>query len=122
MNIAYLMTNTSEEIAPQYPNNLRLIRQTQAMISRSQLVQKCMNLFNEDKTKYVKVGMTTLHDLEAGIRRPRLNTAATIARALSVPADELFPAGYDDPNRNPQGRVDNGTNWPRPGRPKKQEP
>ena len=113
------MTFPFEENAPPHPNNLRLIREKQALISRSQLVQRCANLFIKDETKYVKVGMTTLHDLEAGERRPRTSTAATLATALGTSAAELFPNGFDDPNRNPRGRVDDGSNWPRPGRPKK---
>lgn len=108
-----------EETAPPFPNNLRLVREKQVLMSRSQLVQRCQKLVSEDETKYVNVGMTTLHDLEAGLRRPRPSTAATLAAALGVPVIELFPAGFDDPNRNPKGRVDDGTNWPRPGRPKK---
>ena len=104
---------------PLYPTNLRRIREEQAMITRAQLIIRCEQLAVQDKTKYVKVGKTTLHDLEAGSRRPRPNTAATLAAALETNANELFPAGLDITARNPKGNIEHIKPEHRTGRPRK---
>ena len=116
------MTTMPEETAPPFPNNLRQVREKQALMSRAQLIQRCQQLSVQDKTRYVTVGMTSLHDLEAGLRRPRPNTAATLAAALNVPATELFPQGFDLHVRNPRGNITNPVTWQRTGRPKKNPP
>ena len=113
------MTNTPEETDQPHPNNLRPTREKQALISRAQLIIRCERLFKEDEAQYVKVGMTTLHDLELGRRRPRPSTAATLAAALDVPAEELFPLGFDLHIRNPGGNTTDPNSWQRTGRPRK---
>ncbi len=89
------------------------------MITRAQLMTRCEQLFEADSARYAKVGKTTLHDLEAGLRRPRPNTAATLAAALETSASELFPAGFDDTPRNPKGNIDHIRPEHRTGRPRK---
>ena len=113
------MTNIPEEINQPHPNNLRPIREKRALISRAQLILRCDRLFIEDEAQYVKVGMTTIHDLEVGRRRPRPSTAATLAAALDVPAEELFPLGFDLHVRNPSGNTTDPSSWQRTGRPRK---
>ena len=113
------MTNTPEEINQPYPNNLRPTREKRVLISRAQLILRCDRLFIEDEAQYVKVGMTTIHDLEVGRRRPRPSTAATLAAALGVPAEELFPLGFDLHVRNPGGNTTDPSSWQRTGRPRK---
>ena len=113
------MTNTPKEISQPFPNNLRPTREKRVLISRAQLILRCERLFGEDEAQYVKVGMTTIHDLEAGRRRPRPNTAATLAAALDAPVEELFPLGFDLHVRNPGGNTTDPSSWQRTGRPKK---
>ena len=115
------MTTIPEETTPPFPNNLRRVREGRVMISRLQLMRQCQKLAEEEDTRFVNVGRTSLHDLEAGTRRPRLNTAATLAAALNTPVEELFPAGFDDPNRNTKGNTSDPAGWSRRGRPPKQE-
>ena len=122
MQIETSMTNMPKETNRPYPNNLRTIREKRALISRAQLILRCEKLFQEDETQYVKTGMTTLHDLEVGRRRPRPSTAATLAAALDVPAEELFPLGFDLHVRNPGGNTTDPNSWQRTGRPKKRNP
>jgi transcriptional regulator with XRE-family HTH domain len=102
-----------------YPSTLRQVRQNQALMTRAQLMLRCEQLFNTDNTRYVKVGMTTLHDLEAGLRRPRPSTAATLAAALDTSPQELFPSGLDIHVRNPNGHIEGISPSQRTGRPKK---
>ena len=113
------MTNPSKETNQSYPNNLRSTREKRVLVSRAQLILRCERLFGEDEAQYVKVGMTTIHDLEAGRRRPRPSTAATLAAALGIPAQELFPLGFDLHVRNPGGNTTDPSSWQRTGRPKK---
>ena len=86
-----------------YPNDLRKVREDKALISRAQLVARSVSLAENEPTRYVRIGMTALRDLELGISRPRRNTAATLAAALETTPEELFPNGFDDPTRNPKG-------------------
>ncbi len=104
---------------PPYPTNLRRVREEQAMITRAQLMARCGQLAAQDETKYVTVGKTTLHDLEAGLRRPRPNTAATLAAALETDPKELFPFGPDTTIPNPKGYIEAIQPFHRTGRPKK---
>ncbi len=92
------------------------------MISRAQLMIRCELLAAQDKTRYVTVGKTTLHDLEAGLRRPRPNTAATLAAALEASASDLFPFGFDTTARNPKGNIEHIRPEHRTGRPKTNPP
>jgi hypothetical protein len=88
-----------------YPNTLRQVRETKALISRAQLVARCASLAEKEPTRYVRIGTTALRDLELGISRPRRNTAATLGSALETMPEELFPGGFDDPTRNPEGNT-----------------
>ena len=110
---------SQDKPASPFPTNLRRVREEQAMITRAQLMTRCGQLAAQDETKYVTVGKTTLHDLEAGLRRPRPNTAATLAAAMETSADELFPAGLDTTVRNPKGNIEHIKPEHRTGRPKK---
>jgi len=100
-----------------HPNGLREARE-RAMLSRAQLIRLCAQLQTQDDIRYVRVSMTTLHSLEAGARRPRRSTAATLAAALGSPPEELFPDGFDDPVRNPDGNTRIAPDRPAPGRPR----
>lgn len=100
-----------------YPNSLREARE-QAMFSRAQLIRLCAKLQVQDDIKYVNISMTTLHGLEAGTRRPRRSTAATVADALGLSVEMLFPKGFDDPVRNPEGNTRIAPDRPAPGRPR----
>lgn len=111
--------NKESAVNPPYPSNLRQIREEQAMITRAQLMLRCEHLFNTDSARYTKIGKTTLHDLEAGLRRPRPNTAATLAAALEANAAELFPSGFDSHVRNPSGHIEAIKPAQRTGRPRK---
>ena len=110
---------SNEEASPPYPTNLRRIREEQAMITRAQLMIRCEQLAAQDKTKHVRVGKTTLHGLEAGLRRPRLSTAATLAAALGASISELFPHGFENNVHNPKGNIEHILPAHRTGRPKK---
>lgn len=88
---------------PLYPNDLKEAR-TKAMISQRQLALKCQQLAEIDPSTYVRLSTDSIKDLEAGNRRPRRNSAATLGEALAAPAKSLFPNGFDDTHRNPSGR------------------
>jgi hypothetical protein len=94
---------TENETSPPYPNSLRKFRE-KAFITRAQLIERCKKLSEEDSTRFVKLGMSALRDLELCLSRPRMNTAATLAAALATTPGELFPA-FDDPIRNPAGNT-----------------
>jgi hypothetical protein len=111
-------TVLSQRVSPPYPNILRETREGKAMLSRAQVIRLCAQLQTQDDIKYVKVSMTTLHDLEAGLRRPRRSTALTLSVALDEPVGQLFPSGYDDPVRNPEGKTRIAPDRPAPGRPR----
>lgn len=110
--------NSKTVTNPPYPSNLRHVREERAMITRAQLMTRCEQLFDADSARHAKVGKTTLHDLEAGLRRPRPNTAATLAVALETSASELFPAGFDNHVRNPTGHIEAIKPSQRTGRPR----
>ena len=95
-----------------YPNNLREAREDKALISRAQLVARCVSLAEQEPTRYVRLGVTALRDLEMGISRPRRSTAATLGAALDTAPEELFPGGFDDPTRNPHGLTRISENHP----------
>lgn len=114
-----LMNGTTKEALPIYPNSLREQRQT-AMVSRSQLSLRCAGLVEQDPTQYVTVSQSSLRDLENGQRKPRRNTANTLATALGINVDQLFPLGYDDAPRNPTGNTRIPEDRSRIGRPRKQ--
>jgi DNA-binding XRE family transcriptional regulator len=91
------------------------------MISRAQLALRCKQLAEEAPAKYVTVSMSTIRDLEAGERKPRPNTANTLAVALRWDAQELFPSGFDDKPRNPSGKTRVPEDRSRVGRPSNQK-
>jgi transcriptional regulator with XRE-family HTH domain len=81
-----------------YPNNLREAR-NKAQITRVQLVGRCDALKIQDGVRYVQIGLGAIKFLEAGVRRPRLTTALTLAAALNTTIQALFPHGIDNPDR-----------------------
>ena len=87
-----------QQARDKYPNALRDAR-TQAQITRAQLVGRCAELAAQGDGAYVKVGIGAIKFLEAGVRRPRLKTAVTLAAALATTIQDLFPSGVDDPDR-----------------------
>ena len=110
----------SDEQSPQppYPNNVRHIRENEALMSRAQLIQACANLAAHDNVKYVKISQSSLYELEAGTRQPRMSTAATLASALDTSPEALFPLGYDNKLRNPKGNTRIPLDRKRGGRPR----
>lgn len=85
-----------------FKNNLRQAR-TEAHLTRDQLLQLCRTLYDQDQERYVTLGLTTLKEIEAGALRPRLRRAVTLADALGKTVEDLFPLGWDDTPRNPEG-------------------
>ena len=83
-------------------NRLRQKR-AEAKLTRLQLLARCNALYKENPEQFVGISLSTLKRLEGAENRPRYRTATTLAVALSQSADDLFPNGYDDPNRNPVG-------------------
>lgn len=74
------------------------------MLTRAALKALCHRLADNSPGVFTTIGLSTLRDLEAGLTRPKLTTLSTLAAALQVGRDELFPNGHDDPIRNPKGR------------------
>ncbi len=107
-----------ENETPQFPNRLREVREAR-LLSRAGVIQLCRRLSDEDDARFARVSMTTLHDLECGLHRPRLRTAATLSKVLEEPVDQLFPSGLDSTARNPGGNTSDASTWIRRGRPKK---
>lgn len=103
---------------PTYPNNLRAKR-TEYYITQAQLSAKCSELAANSPLQYVPVSLPAIRLLEAGNRRPRATTAVSLAIALSSTPAELFPAGIDDPIRNPEGKTRISPDRRRGGRPRK---
>jgi transcriptional regulator with XRE-family HTH domain len=85
-----------------FSNKLRQ-RRAEAKITRLQIVERCDALEKEDPKRFVKVSLSTLKRLEGAKNKPRFKTAVTLAAVLNLSADDVFPQGYDDPNRNPDG-------------------
>ena len=90
------------------------------MISRVIVAARCKKLAEQDDMRYVAVTVAAIRTLEAGRSRPRRMTAATLAAALDVPVEVLFPRGLDDPIRNPDGNTRIPADRRRGGRPRKQ--
>lgn len=87
-----------------HANKLREARHG-AKLTRDQLLQRCQALYKMDQERYVTIGLTTLKEIEAGAVRPRLKRAVTLAAALEATVEYLFPLGWDDTARNPQGKT-----------------
>jgi len=102
-----------------YANRLREARYG-AKLTRDQLLQRCQALFQEDHGRYVTLGLTTLKEIEAGAVRPRLKRAVTLAAALEVTVESLFPLGWDDTVRNPEGNTRLPDDPEKRGRPRRQ--
>lgn len=102
----------------QYPNNLKETRM-RTMITRAQLSLRCKELAEHEPTSFVPFSADSIKGLERGDRRPRRNTAFTLAKALGTTPEELFPVGFDDQPRNPLGKTHTAESPRRGGRPKK---
>ncbi len=107
------------EEPPPFPNRLREVREQQRMITREALRAMCGRLYDEDALLYSRVSLPGLRNLELGLVRPRARTATTLARALEREVLELFPAGLDDPRRNPCGNTRISPERKKGGRPRK---
>ena len=102
-----------------YRNKLREAR-VGAKLTRDQLLRRCRTLHDEDHERFVSLGLTTLKQIEAGSVRPRLKRAVTLAAALGATVEDLFPLGWDDTARNPEGRTRVPDDPQKRGRPRKQ--
>ena len=87
-----------------YPNKLREFREADGL-TRAGLKSLCDDLSLVEPARYRAVGLTTLRDLELGLSRPKMRTAATVANALKQSITELFPLGIEDPLKNPSGNT-----------------
>ena len=101
-----------------FKNNLRQAR-TEAHLTRDQLLKLCRTLHEKDQERYVTLGLTTLKEIEAGALRPRLRRAVTVAVALGKSVEDLFPLGWDDTPRNPEGKTRVSPDPEKRGRPRK---
>ena len=106
------------ESAPPYPNRVREFR-VAAFLSREALHERTSVLEQEDKASYAAISARTLERLERGETRPRIRTAAAIAKVLGISPTELFPLGPDDGLRNPQGHTTIPSSRPPRGKRKK---
>jgi transcriptional regulator with XRE-family HTH domain len=79
-----------------YPNLLRQIREQQRLLTRDALITMTESLAAADPARYTRVSRSALRTLEAGLSRPQLKTMATLAKALGVEAQLIFPGGPDD--------------------------
>ena len=87
-----------------YPNRVRELRLA-AFMTRDQLAAGTAALAAEDAAAFASVTARSLEALEQGRTRPRLRTAAAIAKALEADAAHVFPHGPDDGMRNPSGNT-----------------
>jgi len=62
--------------------------------------------------------MSSLKRLESGRSRPRMASAQSLAVVLGADIAILFPAGLDDPVRNPEGRTKIRDDRKKGGRPR----
>lgn len=91
------------EDAP-YPNRLRELRLA-AFLTRQQLADKTVVLAEEEPNSYSAVPVRRFERLERGEMRPRIRSAAAIAKALEMDPTEVFPLGPDDGIRNKEGKT-----------------
>lgn len=89
----------NERVRDRYPNRLREFRE-RALLTRVEFAKKSELLAAGDPHTHRFISHETLRNLEGGFTRPRLSTARTIAAVLGVPAELLFPAGFDSGNRH----------------------
>ena len=87
-----------------YPNKLRE-RRLAAFLTRAQLADKTAKLAEAESEAYNSVSARSLERLERGETKPRIKTAASLAKALEVSPQELFPLGPDHGIRNPGGKT-----------------
>jgi hypothetical protein len=80
-------------VVPSYPNHLRALRDD-ACLTRHALSAICDRLAVEDPIRFTQVVYRTIQDLEAGLKRPRAQTAATLAAALGKEVRAIFPDGH----------------------------
>ena len=87
-----------------YPNNLRAKRLA-AFFTREQLAAKTAELGLLDSVKFTPVSARSLERLERGEHRPKIRTAASLAKALDVEPTLLFPLGPDHGKHNADGNT-----------------
>lgn len=87
-----------------YPNKLRELRLA-AFLTRQQLADKTAVLAELEPSSYSSVPARRFERLERGEMRPRIRSAAAIAKALEMDPTEVFPLGPDDGIRNSIGKT-----------------
>lgn len=87
-----------------FPNRIRELRLAASM-TRERLAAATAALAAEDPVAYSSVTARSLEALEQGRTRPRVRTAAALAKALGSEAADVFPHGPDDGMRNPVGNT-----------------
>lgn len=87
-----------------YPNRVREFRLA-LFLTRSQFAGICLQLAEANPEAYTPVSGRGLERIERGEVRPRVRSAATIAKALNLPPALVFPLGADDGVRNPHGNT-----------------
>jgi|SRR5579862_8262004 len=86
-----------------YPNNLIATRKLRGGMTREDLSAKTRALAASDPSSCL-VTVAYLQKLERGKSLPRERTASTLAKALGLSVQELFPAGLRTGSNNPSGR------------------
>lgn len=78
-----------------FPNELRKHR-LRACLSRELLADITARLGACESHRYVAVSVATIKALELGWSKPRVRTAATLAKALEISPSAIFTSGFDD--------------------------
>lgn len=89
----------NERVRDRYPNRLREFRE-RALLTRLEFAHKSELLATSEPSTHRFISHETLRNLEGGFTKPRLSTARTISAVLGVPAEVIFPGGFDSGNRH----------------------
>jgi transcriptional regulator with XRE-family HTH domain len=89
----------NERIRDRYPSRMREFRE-RALMTRLEFFHASQRLAEQDPSRYKAVTTETLRNLEGGFTKPRLSTARTISAVLGVPAEVIFPGGFDSGARH----------------------
>ncbi len=88
---------------PSESNSILEVTRVKLGLTRVELSSVCEAIAVTDVGQYTRVSMDAIRKLELGITRPRRKTAQTLAKALQLPIEALFPNGIDNVTRNPEG-------------------
>jgi transcriptional regulator with XRE-family HTH domain len=75
-----------------YPNNLMVERKRQ-FLTRAGLAALTEDVAKQDPVRFLQISARSLDRLERGECRPLARTAASLAKALEVDPNEIFPLG-----------------------------